>query len=137
MPAGPSRRSSRSGRRWGTGACVLWGLLSALFALAGNSALAEDAPATDSLTDEGTQTDPIPSADAGTQPDELGPRGDASDGDEEPGELGPQEGEPGAGPLRAPTGGLAADDLEPQPVDDQPDTSAEPLETEAPALDSV
>ena len=51
MPAVPSRRSSRSGRRWGTGACVLGGLLSALFALAGNPALAEDAPATSPESD--------------------------------------------------------------------------------------
>jgi hypothetical protein len=46
MPAVPSRRSSRSGRLRGTGACVRGGLLAALFALSGNSALAEDAPAT-------------------------------------------------------------------------------------------
>ncbi len=43
MPAVPSWKSSRSGRRRGTEACVLGGLL---FALAGSSALAEDAPAT-------------------------------------------------------------------------------------------
>jgi hypothetical protein len=100
----------------------------------------EDGPAADSLTDKGTQTDPIPSADAGTQPGELGPPRDASDGDEEPGELGPQEVEPGPGPLRPPTGGLDADDLEPQAVDDQPDLPPEPPEppeTDAPALDSA
>jgi len=51
MPVVLSRRSSRSGYRWSIGACFLGRLLSALFALAGNSALAMDAPGTSPQSD--------------------------------------------------------------------------------------
>jgi hypothetical protein len=46
MPASPSRRSSRSARRWRTRARFLGGLLGALFAFTGHSVLAEDAAVT-------------------------------------------------------------------------------------------
>jgi hypothetical protein len=79
MPASPSRRSSRSGRRWHAPAALLGGLLAALFGFTGNRVLAEDAPGISERSVESSKPPPVfslapPAPSSPSLPPSLSPR---------------------------------------------------------------